>query len=48
MLDKDEAWDQRLGCTVKEFGQQAAGLQDLVEQMNQLIRTAQLSQRRAQ
>ncbi len=46
MLDADRGWDERLDCSVREFGQRAAGLQTLVEEMNQLLRVAQLSQKR--
>jgi hypothetical protein len=46
MLEADSAWDQRLDYSVREFGQRAAGLQTLVEEMSQLFRNAQFSQKR--
>ena len=46
MTAAGEPWEERLDCTMKEFGKRTTGLLAVVEQMGQLLRTAQHGGRR--
>ena len=41
MTEACEPWEEKLDCTMREFGKQTTGLLTVVEQIGHLLRTAQ-------
>jgi hypothetical protein len=47
MTEACDPWEEKLDCTMKEFGKQTTGLLTVVEQMGQILRTVQHGGKRA-